>query len=345
MKRMMIIALFIGGLLFVQSCSNQAEAEKNVVKQKQGIPVKLLTLEPRPFRQYIRVTGTVRANNQIKIVAEQPGTLKRILREKGAFVHKGDVIAVLSNDILLAALHDAQAAVDQAKLAFNSNKALFAKKAVSENQYKASHLSLKRAQAALEMARVRAEKLTISAPISGYINDRYADSGAYISPGTPLFELVDNSRFSVRARVAERFIPYIKKGAGVQVRFDALPGRVLDGRVSFVAKSIDAINRTFGIEAELSGDVSGLNPYMVANLSVLKEARTDAMVIPLDAIIESEKGRYVFLNDAGIARKQRVFIREISADNVLVDSLRAGQQLVVLGQRQISDGDSLRIVK
>ncbi len=345
MKKILLSIVVLGGFLFVQSCSNQASAEKVIKSGTNGIPVKVITLQPRPFSQYIRLTGTVRARNQIKIIAEEAGTLSKIEKAKGTFVRRGEVLAQLKNEILQAAFHDAQAAYDQALLTFNSNKALFAKKAIAENQFKASKLGLKRAQAALEMARVRVGKLTITAPVKGYVNDRYPDLGAYITPGTPLFELVDNSSFTVRAQVAERYIAYIKEGAAVQVGFDALPGLTLQGRVRFVSKSIDAGNRTFTIEAALSGDISRLAPYMIANLRVLKNKQNDAVVVPLDAIIESEKGRYVFLNDSGKARKQFIHIREISAANVLVDSLQNGEQLIVLGQRQVSDGDQLRVIK
>jgi len=345
MKKIFIYAVLMVSLFLGLSCTKQAETEKSVKPVLKGIPVRLITIEPQVFNQYIPLTGTVRAQNQIKIVAEESGTLIKIEKRKGAYAKKGAVIAVLKNELLQAAYLDVQAAANQAELTFTSNKALFAKKAISENQFKAGKLSLDRARASLAMAGSRVNKLTIKAPIGGYINDRYPDLGAYITPGTPLFELVDNSRFTVRADVAERFISFVKKSASVQVSFDAMPSLQLNGNVEFVSNSINASNRTFGIEVALQGNVSALRPYMIANLLVQKETKKDGIVVPLDAIVESETGRYVFLNNAGKAKKQAVYIREISGEKVLVDSLHVGQQLVVMGQRQISDGDPIQVVK
>lgn len=345
MKKIVLLLTTILILLALNACSGQAENEKKQNAAQKGIPVKILELKPQAFSQFIRVPGTVRANNQIKLVAEQPGTLEHIYKKRGEFVNKGDVIAVLTNEILQASLQDALAARDQAELTFNSNKALFAKKAISENQFKSARLALQRANAALEMAKSRVDKLQITAPISGYVNERYPDLGAYITPGSPLFELVDNSRFTIRANIAERFIVYVQKGAAVDVGFDALPQLRLKGKVTFVARSINPQNRTFAIEVALPGHIDALRPYMVANLRVLKESSAESIVIPLDAIIESETGRYVYLDEHEQAVKQKINIGEISGDRVLTDSLRSGQRLIVLGQRQISAGDTLQVIR
>jgi membrane fusion protein (multidrug efflux system) len=308
-------------------------------------PVKTAILQAEPFAEYLEVTGSVKARNRVDIVVEVNGTLKQILKPKGSFVRKGDTLAVLDNEEIRAAYDDAGAGLNQAKVNYRSSKILYEKKAISENDYLTAKYSLDRAQAQYDLSKARYDKLSVTAPISGYVNDRFQDLGAYMQPTTPLFDLIDNSYAKIIAGVAERFRNDIHVGTLVHLSFDALPDVKIDGKVSFVLQSIDPSNRTFQIEIEIPNPNRKLMPNMIANLKLLKRSYTDKISVPVDAVIESEKGRYVFVETNNRARKTPIEFIAVSGDSVLVNGLQPNQHLIVLGHHELTDGDSLQVVR
>jgi len=172
MKNILYISLFLVLALLFNNCSTDSNAE-NVnperTTKKSGIPVSVTTLENSPFEEYLNLTGIIKANSQVNVVAEESGILVEILKDKGSRVRKGDVLAILENKVTEAAAEQAEAVYEQAEIDFKSSKVLYDKKAISENQFRTAELSLKAAKAAYDLNNARREKLTIRAPISGYV--------------------------------------------------------------------------------------------------------------------------------------------------------------------------------
>ncbi len=335
----------IGFILIVsQGCSGESQAETN--KTEAGTAVKTQKIMLRPFMEYIHTTGTVKANNQIRVVAEESGILEQVYFDKGRRVKKGDVLARLKNDIIVAGYKDARAALEQAVINEKSARLLYGKNALSDNDFQLARLNRIRAEAARDIAATRREKLNIKAPISGYVNERYVDRGAFVSPGTAIFEIVDLSRFKIVAGIAERFIPYLQIGTPAEVTFDAWPEKHIRATISYVGRSINPENRTFTIEIEMPAEKDiPLSPQMMANIRLAKRSVPKGLVIPLDAIIESESGRFVYLRQGDVAQKQHITIEAINGDQALVSGVEAGQELIVVGQRQVSDGDTLTVIQ
>lgn len=329
-------------VIFTQ-CTDESNADTNKVTEK-SFNVKTISLSPTNFKEYLDVTGTVKARNQIKLLAEEGGILSEIRRDKGTYVTKGDTIAILENKMLKAGYQEASAALKQAKLDFKSMNILYAKKAISENEFLAAQYSLDRATAARNLAHARYEKLFITAPMNGYVNDRFYDLGAYATPMTPVFEFIDNKKMTIRAGVAERFLANIKVGVAAIITFDAFPDLKIQGRVNFVSRAIDPANRTFNVEIKIDNPDGKLNPQMIANVKLLRQAFENKIVIPIDAIIESENGRYVFIEKDRHAHSVPVSILAVYEDSVLVDGLQPSQHLVVVGQRELTNDDALEII-
>jgi membrane fusion protein (multidrug efflux system) len=276
---------------------------------------------------------------------EEGGILRKILIDKGHRANKGDTLAVLENKVLEAGYHQAKAALQQTELDHRSKKVLFEKRAISENEYLNAKYALDAAQATYEMAKVRYQKLFIVSPLKGLVNNRYYDLGAYANPMTPIFEFIDNDYMKVRAGVAERFLGDINIGTPVEITFDAYPDMKLEGKVNFISRSVDPQSRTVEIEIEVPNRDGRLAPNMIANVKILRQSFKDRIVVPLDALIESEQGWYVFVDNSDRAKK--VFVKKdaVYENQVLVDGLQPGQNLVVVGHHSLSDGDLLEVVK
>ena len=343
MSRIIIITLAVLVSLLSWQCSSEGNAGTTVERAERTVPVKTAALQLQSFANYLDITGTVKARNHVEIMVEEGGTLTKVIVDKGKRAAQNQALAILENKVLEASFRQAQAALDQAQLDFDSKKVLFEKRAISENEFKNAQYSLDAARAAFELARARFDKLTIRAPMSGLVNNRYYDIGAYANPMSPIFEFIDNEVMKVRAGVAERFLSYLRKGTPVELRFDAYPDLKIDAQISFISQSVDPQNRTFEVEIEIPNKGRRLAPNMVANIRILQESFEDRVVVPLDALVESEKGWHVFIEENSRARQVAVNKVAVYRDQVMVDGLSRGQQLVVVGQQELSDGDSLLI--
>jgi membrane fusion protein (multidrug efflux system) len=286
----------------------------------------------------------MKARNRIDIMVEEGGILEKVIKDKGRAAKAGDTLAILDNRILEATYNEAKAALNQSELDFKSKKVLYEKRAISENEYLQSKYNQQRANAAYELANARHSKLFITAPIDGYVNNRYYDIGAYAMPMTPIFDFIDNAHMKVTVGVAERFLNDIRIGTPAEISFDAYPEMQLKSEVSFVSKSIDPESRTFSIEIDVPNPERKLAPQMIANVRLLRRSYTDQIVIPLDAVIESEQGRYVFVADSERAEKIPIELVAVHQDSMLVKGLRSGQNLIVVGQQELTEGDPLLIV-
>ena len=343
-KVLFMLSIILMTLLWFQ-CSSDGAAKQGEDDVK-GTPVRIWTLKPKPFAEYLQITGTVAARNRVKLIAEEAGTLRKIIKDKGSIVRAGDTLAIIENKIIQASYNEAQAALNQAELDYGSKKVLHEKRAISENEYLSAKYGLERAQAAYELNKARYSKLTITAPLNGYVNDRMYDLGAFAMPNTPIFDFIDNAFMKITAGVAERFMNDIKIGKPVQITFDAFPDLVMESDIFYITKSIDKNSRTFQIEIKIPNPERKLAPQMIANLKVLRRSYQDQIVIPLDAVMESESGRYVFVaSEDKKAIKLPLELLVIYEDSVLVDGLEPNQQLVVTGHQELTEGDPLMIVK
>lgn len=341
--RTIILSAVAGLSIILIRCSSDSSANEARIETR-AVSVRTVSLQPRPFQEYLHITGTLKARNQIDLIAEEGGVLKDIRKDKGNYVRAGDTLAVLENRVLRASYEEARAAKSQAELDYNSKNVLYGKKAISENEYLSSKYSFERANATYDLARARYDKLFIIAPISGFVNSRAFDRGAYIMPMSALYNLVDNKTLKIRAGVAERFIADINTGTPAEITFDAYPDMKLEASVDFVSQSIDPSSRTFEVELGIPNPEGRLAPEMIANLKLLRRSYQAKIVVPMDALIESESGRYVFIANNDRAQRIDVNILAVYEDSVLVEGLYKDQSLVVVGQRDLTDGDPLDII-
>src|SRR6266478_4610987 len=77
--------------------------------------------------------------------------------------------------------------------------------------------------------------LTIYSPVSGYITDKKALPNMYVQPETMLYTVADLSDVWVLAQVFQSDAGKIKPGNPAETAVRAYPGRVLNGRVDYLA--------------------------------------------------------------------------------------------------------------
>lgn len=344
----------LGLVLAAAGCGNAqaggAEQEAASEDFSRVINVEVEEVHPRPFVEQIRLTGTVRAERDVELSAEEAGVVEEVLAEKGAWMEAGEPIARLNDDVLSAQAAQARAQSQLAQQTWERRKRLWEEDRVgSEIAYLEARFAAEQTRANLRSLEERLERMTIRAPFSGILEDRMVDVGSMVSPGQAVARMVDRTPVKVTAGVPERYAADVRAGSEAVVTFDVLPDEVFQAPISFVGSTVDPQNRTFPIEVRMPNPGGMVKPEMVADVSVERRSLESAMVVPQNALVRVEDGYVVFVvsDGDGVARaeQRRVELGPSQRDMAVVESgLEPGERLIVVGQKSVAGGDRVNVV-
>lgn len=158
---------------------------------------------------------------------------------------------------------------------------------------------LNEAIANLQSAQVQLDDTIIRAPFDGIITQKYATEGAFVTPttsasdassatSTAIVALADG--LEVLAEVPEVDIDRISNGQAVEIRADALPDQVFEGRVRLVApEAVVQQNVTsFQVRVEIITGQDQLRSGMNVDLTFVGDRLDSALVVPTVAIVTKD---------------------------------------------------------
>lgn len=315
------------------------------------INVEVQLVEPQPFREVIRITGTVQANQDVTLSAEESGVVRELLVPRGASVGQGDPLVRIDDAVLQSQVREAEARAALAQESWERRRRLFEEDGVgSELAYLEARYQAEQAQAQLATLRERLSRTIIRAPIRGVVDERMVEVGTMVSAGTPVLRMVQIDPVKVQGGVPERFAEDVRAGGAARVTFDVLRGEVFRADVRFVGSTVNPRNRTFEVELTLPNPGQVIKPEMVANLELSRRDLTDALVIPQNALVRVEEGFVLFVagveDGEAVAQVRPVRLGPAQRNLVVVEEgLTAGDRLIVLGQNQVANGDRIQVVR
>jgi RND family efflux transporter MFP subunit len=330
--------------------ANGAEQEQDAAAFARVINVEVREIQPQPFVEQIRLTGSVAADRDVQVSAEESGVIAEVLAEKGRWVDADEPIAKIKDDILAAQVEQARAQADLAQQTWERRKRLWEEDQVgSEIAYLEAKFGAEQSAANLRALEERLDRTTIRAPFAGILEDRMVEVGTMVSPGQAVARVVDRTPVKIGAGVPERYAADVKTGAEAIVTFDVLPDQVFRAPISYVGSTVDRQNRTFPIEVRMPNPQGIIKPQMVANVSVERRSFEGALVVPQDALVRVEDGYVVFVvvdqNGTTVAERRRVELGPAQRDMAVVESgLEPGDRLIVVGQKSVAGGDRVKIV-
>lgn len=352
------LALLVGAA----ACGGDGEATaENDQSYVRATRVETMVVTPRTFDENIEVTGAIEAINDAQLSAQASGKVDYIA-DNGDRVAAGEVVARLDQAAAKAAVGQAEAQVETAEaqqaLALDNQQRLLPlkdRKAISEREFEQARLelqrseaSLRQAQAALATARVQLDNTEVVAPFAGTVEQAFLEVGEHAGTGDPLVRLVSIDRVKVVAGVPERYVPDLRVGMPVQLSFPNVDIAPRSGQVTFVGSAIEATSRTFPIEVQLPNPEGDLKPMILANVQVTRREYSNVLSVPRIAIVTDELGPGVFVVERGaagpVARRHPVTLGADAVGFVVVESgLDPGDEVIVLGQHSISDGDPVEV--
>lgn len=186
----------------------------------------------------------------------------------------------------------------------------------------------------------------VTAPFSGVITKRYADTGSMIQAGTasqtqamPLVRLSENSLLRLILPVPESAVSTVRPGQQVEVRVPTLK-RSFAGRVARSTDKLQLSTRTMDTEVDVPNQSLLLIPGMYAEVDLTLDRKGDALAIPVSAVDVSNEegqsaksGKAMVVNNSGKVEQRTLQLGMETANFVeVLSGLREGE-LVVIGSR------------
>jgi Cu(I)/Ag(I) efflux system membrane fusion protein len=197
---------------------------------------------------------------------------------------------------------------------------------------------------ALERSRRANRRVSVRAPIHGYVMALTTREGAAVTPEQPLFELVGHDPLWVLVNLPESQSASIALGSDVEVRAAAYVGRTFAGTVDYLYPELDATTRTRRARIVLDNHDDALHPGMFVDVSLSAEARGDVLLVPSEAVIRTGQRNVVIVaGELGSYRPVPVVLgAERDGRTVVVSGLNEGDLVVTSGQFLIDSEASLR---
>jgi membrane fusion protein, multidrug efflux system len=367
-----ISLLLVSAMLILQSCSQGSEnnttdgasPDSTSSGESKKLPdtrmqVSVIAVQPESFEHYIEVQGAIEAEKNVILTAETGGLIRNIVVQEGQRVSAGQTLVILDSDLITKNISEVQKSLELANYVYEKQSSLHSQGIGSELQFQQAKNNKERLEQSLETLKSQQSMAVVTAPFDGYVEEIFPNVGEMAAPQVPLIRLLNLKRIRIVADVMENYLRSVTKNKKIDLYFSALDTVIRNIPIGLVGKYINPANRTFKIQAEIDNTDERLLPNMVAVVRVKNEVIDSALVVPSISIQQSSSGEnYLYVtkehfdqNKIFSRKKTKVEKRNVKVGpsddtkTVILEGVRAGDEVIVDGARGVKPGMSVRIKK
>src|SRR5580698_2482407 len=299
----------------------------------------------------LSVAGVFQPFQDVDVHGKVSGYIRHIYVDIGDRVHEGQTLAVLEVPELDAEVAGAQAGITQARQNMERQQNEVARQEASyaatrdrsaAAQVDAAKSAVAAAQGQLGVSRannLRVSSLgqyaTITAPFSGEVTMRYADTGSLIPAGTSendaqaVVRLAQSDVLRLRMPIPEQDVPLVHVGSMVTIHVQAT-GQQFPGSVIRFSRDVSNATRTMLAEVDVPNSDLTLTPGMYADVTFALQQKTGALIVPSSAIIQGDEPS-VMLVDSSNRVQGRSVVLGIAAANEqeITGGLSEGDRVII----------------
>ena len=299
-----------------------------------------------------QAVGSLRSRRGVVVRPEVAGRITQLNFTDGQRVKAGQVLVQFDDQLQQAQIQQAQAELSIAQANQKRNQELVAQNFVSQRSLDETAANLQVAQAKLSLARATAARLKIVSPFDGVAGIRLVNVGDYLKDGADIVNIEDMDAIFVDYRLPERFQAKVKRGQTAQLDFDSLPGRKFAAQVQAVDPLIDANGRSVGVRACIDNRQAQLKPGMFARVNTVFGVKSEARVLPEEAIVPQGGKQFVIkLVKSADGKTQTTLRSEVKVGLrtpgkvEILEGVDGGDTVVTAGQQRLQkDGTVVSVV-
>ncbi len=377
-----IVVSFLGGVVAVGTLLPKRDTDA-APQERPPVNVQIQVVEPLPtLADEFTLNAGVEPLAVVTLAAEVAGRVEAYagkhdpptpngipawngsgIADRGAPIDEGDRVTAgqplvyLNTELLRADRDQAAAQLEYDLRDLETTEKLLERNVATPLEVEQKRTAVNRSRATLASADARLRRTAIHAPVPGRLNRLLVEEGEYVSPGTPVAEIVDTDTVKVVVDVPERDIPFLRTGDR---------GRILDllgdnrdrvGEITYISETADPGTRTTRIEMSVDNRDAKLRAGQIVRVRLKRRDLQDVVMIPLKAVIPWEQDLagtlggttpaytvYIERNGQAERRDIEIDIRFVRGDQVRVlKGLEAGDRLIVSGHRLVGPGQVVKV--
>jgi membrane fusion protein (multidrug efflux system) len=303
------------------------------------MPVDVDTAREGNVVDAVRATGRIEAVQAVELKPDEPGRVVELLFREGQSVVKGTPLVKIDDALLRAQAERAEADRDLASQQLERVRRLKADNAASPADLERVEAAARSADAALGVLQLQIDRTTVRAPFSGTVGQRFISAGDYVTSATSLLTLQTTDPQRAVIEVPERYAADLRRGQEVAFTVAAHPGRTFRALVEFIDPVVQAEGRTILIKARAPNADQALKAGMFIEARLAVTTRSDAIVVPEDAVQPLRTANVVWAVVDGKASRRIVQLGSRSEGTVeILSGVQAGEQVVVGGLERMAEG-------
>lgn len=303
--------------------------------------IEAATIERSTATLQLKVPGEVEGSREATLASAQGGFVEASKVQVGDVVEAGDVLFRVDTALYGARLEQVRAEVRAAKREHQRAEKLG--KMISAADRDAAKDRYDNARASLKVAQLQVERATIRAPFDGILATVELEKGEVAGIGMPAAQLLQVDPIKVTASLPDRDVVGLEPGTEVRISTDAL-SQPRTGTLTRVSPSADMDTRAFTVEIELPNPDGALRPGMIARVEIDRTIAEDRLVLPQSLLVTKREANGVFVVVDGVARWRPLSLGAMVREQVVIEGgLELGDNVVVVGQRALADGDPVVI--
>jgi RND family efflux transporter MFP subunit len=327
----------------------------------QGMPptlVETAVVTSMEFNDQITLVGRTEALNNSRIVAEVAGRVIRIDAPEGNAIRRGDALVSIDPDRIRLALDAKRAQVAQAKAATDlaqkqlaRSRDLHEQNLVSDGGLDADVAEHDRAQglydqyvAEMKQLELDLKNCSIRSPFDGHTVRQLTAVGEWVSPGTPVYEIVDLNTIKVIVDLPERYFGDVDKGDEVNILVSGNADEPVTGTVTGVAPSASEVTHTFPVIIAVDNRDQKLGGGMLVRTTLSLRKTFASFAVSKDAIVRQGNATMVYTIADGKATPIPVETSSTKGSTIAVSGqgLSEGMVVIVRGNERVFPGSPVR---
>ncbi len=292
---LLIVLVAFGGVVGMQQfiAGKKAEAAANMPETVSQITA--MTVKGQEWTPVITAVGSIRPNQGAMISAQAAGTVTKVLVKSGDKVKKGQLLVEIDSSAERASLKATEAQLPAAQANYNRYRNLVASNSASKAELDNAQSTYNQLLATIEATKAQIERRQIYAPFDGEAGIVNVNVGQYVTVGTEIVRVEDQSSMKIRFTLPQTNLEDIFVGQKVTATIDALPARTFPANITAIDPAVDTATGLINIEAIVTEGQDKLLSGMFARLNVALPTLQDQIVVPQIAVTYTMYGETVYV--------------------------------------------------
>ena len=339
--------IVITGGRIIEEQGRLAEAKKVAMKKEvPAVRVITLTLKPERLEDMISLPAEVEPYEDLWVKAEVKGQVVSIPVMEGQSVKKGQLLVKLDDRDYRSRLARIEANYRLARLDYERISALAKENITAESKLDETGARLEGFTAQRSEAQLALDRTSITAPISGRLNEIKAKRGDLLDVNQPVAQILQYQKVKVTVGVPESDVAAVMGLDDAEVIIEALENRRVKGKKVFLSRQPRTMARLYDLELIVPNPDGQILPGMFGQVELVKKVFDQALAVPLYAVIAQGDDRFVYVEKDGQAEKRLIKLGVLVGWQVLVTAgLNPGERVIVVGHRFLDDGQTVKVIK